>query len=65
MKNASYRIIHFIKANRYVGLAWNYDQAVLVATKDFETYTLARIDLERTCNEIDVCLKWFDGEYEG
>lgn len=64
MKPATYRVIHFTKPNRYVGLAWNYDLAVLVSTQDFETYTQARIALGKVCIDQNVQLKWFDGEYE-
>ena len=64
MKNSIYRIIHFLKPNRYVGLAWNYNEAILVSTKDFETYTQAYTTLETECANLGIELKWFDGEYQ-
>ena len=64
MKSATYYIIHFTKANRFVGVAHNYDEAVLISTRDHDTYTDARNELQSTANELNVRLKWFDGEYE-
>jgi len=64
MKNSTYRIIYFLKPNRYVGLAWNYNEAILVSTRDFETYTQAHTALETECTNLGIELKWFDGEYQ-
>ena len=63
MKQATFRIIHFPKPNKYIGMAWNYDQAVLVSTIDFDTYTEARNQLQQDCDIVGVELKWFDGSY--
>jgi hypothetical protein len=60
---ATFRLIHFAKADRYVGLAWNYDEAVLISTRDHATYTEARAALQAACDERHVELRWFDGEY--
>jgi hypothetical protein len=63
MKQATFRMIHFPKVNRYVGVAWNYDEAVLISTEDKPTYSEARNSLDQVCQERNVELKWFDGEY--
>jgi hypothetical protein len=66
-KQATYRMVKFIMADqsaRYVGIAWNYDQAVLISTKDYDSYTQARAELTSTCDSMGVELAWFDGEYE-
>ena len=64
MKQATYRIIHFTKLDRYVGFAWNYDEAVLVSTVPCDSYTEARKAIEANCKEVNVELRWFDGEYD-
>jgi hypothetical protein len=64
MKQATYRIIHFTKANKYVGFAWNYNEAIMISTTPCENYTAARQLLESNCKELGVELRWFDGEYE-
>lgn len=63
-RQATFRILHFPKLDRFVGLAWNYDQAVLLSTSDYPNYTGARKALELVCNACNVELKWFDGEYD-
>ena len=63
MTPATFRIVHFLTANRFVGIAWNYDAAILIATGPHETYTLARQELEARSLARDVQLRWFDGEY--
>lgn len=63
MKQATFRIIHFTKHNQYVGLAWNYDVAVLVSTTPQESYTAARMQLQQDCDIVKVTLQWFDGLY--
>lgn len=63
MKQATYRIIFFPAVKRYIGMAWNYEQAVLISTKDLESYTDARAALVVSAGECGVELKWFDGEY--
>lgn len=64
-KQATYRIIRFNTKTgaRYVGLAWNYDQAVMVSTRDCASYSAAKSALERSAKTRRVELKWFDGEY--
>jgi hypothetical protein len=49
--------------DRYIALAWNYEQAVLISSSDHASYTDARAELDRTCAELGVTLRWFDGEY--
>lgn len=62
-KRATFRILHFPKVDRYLGIAWNYDEAVLISTRDFESYSQARKELAVMCDVAHVELKWFDGEY--
>lgn len=62
-KQATYKLIHFPDLDRYVGLAWNYDQAVLIGTRDHATYTEAKAELQETCDSLSIELKWFDGEH--
>lgn len=64
MKKATFRIIRFVKVNRYVAIAWNYDEAVLIASSDHSSYTDARRELDTLCSERNVKLQWFDGSYE-
>jgi len=64
MKKATFRVIRFTKVDRYITLAWNYDLAVLIATRDHATYTEARAELDALCSERNVKLQWFDGSYE-
>lgn len=45
-------------------MAWNYDVAALVSTRDHATYTEARAELDKTCAELGMTLAWFDGEYK-
>lgn len=63
MKDASYRIVYYPKPAKYIGIAWNYDKAVLVTTQGFDTYTEAREALGVACTERNVRLRWFDGDY--
>lgn len=63
MKQAQYRIIFFTKAQRFVGIAWNYNDAVLISTRDQPTYAAAKSELTAKCEELSVALRWFDGEY--
>ncbi len=64
LKPAHFRVLHFKASDRYVAVAWNYDLAVLVSTRDHSTYPAARLALDDVCAELRVELKWFDGEYE-
>lgn len=67
MKQATYKFVFYPgvkETGRYIGIGWNYDEAVLIATTDYDTYTEANIELRRVCAERDVELRWFDGEYE-
>lgn len=64
--DAQYRIIRFDLASgtRYLGIAWNYDHACMITTRDAPTYTDARAALGSECEERCVRLRWFDGEYQ-
>jgi hypothetical protein len=63
--DAQYRIIRFNLASgtRYLGIAWNYDSACMITTRDCPTYTDARAALGSECQARSVRLRWFDGEY--
>jgi len=63
MKTAQFRIVHFMPIDRYVAIAWNYDQAVLISTTDHKSYGAARAELQETADKLRVHLRWFDGEY--
>jgi hypothetical protein len=65
MIDAQYRIIRFDLASgtRYLGIAWNYDSACMITTRDCPTYTDARASLGSECLARSVRLCWFDGEY--
>lgn len=65
MKPAQFRVIrfHLPTGVRYVAMAWNYDQAILISTQDHPTYFDARKELEGTCFERGVSCKWFEGEH--
>ena len=65
MTKATFRIIRFPlpTGDRYIGVAWNYDRAVLISTVDRESYTGARSELDADCEARRVSLQWFDGSY--
>lgn len=65
MIDAQFRLIRFdlVSGPRWIGVAWNYDVACLVSTRDHESYIAAREDLGRVCDTMGVRLRWFDGEY--
>lgn len=66
MKKATYRIIEFVMdagPSRFIGLAWNYDEAALLSTRDYGTYREAREALEGLALSRDVRLQYYDGHY--
>lgn len=65
MKEATYCVIRFpLEAgDRYVSVAWNYAQAVLLSPGNEGSYTEARATLDKMCKEHGVLLRWFDGSY--
>ncbi len=63
IKPVTYRMIHFPKVDRWIGMAWNYDLACLFSTTDRSTYTAAREALAKAAAEVGAELRWFDGEY--
>lgn len=63
MKKLTFRIIKFVPQNRYIGVAWNYDECCLISTRDQATYGDARAYLVLAANEVGATLQWFDGEY--
>lgn len=64
MKQATYYILHYTELNLYVGLAHNYDEAVLISTRAHATYVAAKKELQVTADELGVRLAWFDGTRE-
>jgi hypothetical protein len=48
----------------FIGIAWNYEEHVLVSTITCKTYTEARAELEQVVNKHakGYRLFWFDGE---
>lgn len=63
LRDATYRVIYFVKAKQFVAVAWNYDEAVLLGTGGSNTYTEAREELTQLTEAHNVALRWFDGEY--
>ena len=65
MRRATFRVIRFPLASgdRYVAMAWNYAEAVLISPGDHASYTEARIALNTMAQAADVQLRWFDGHY--
>jgi benzoyl-CoA reductase/2-hydroxyglutaryl-CoA dehydratase subunit BcrC/BadD/HgdB len=67
MKQATYKFVFFPgvkEIGQYIGMAWNYDHALLISTRPCDSYALAQLALKNTCREMEVELRWFDGEYE-
>ena len=67
MKQATYKFVFYPgvkEVGQYIGIAWNYDEAVLISTTNYDTYTEAQKELKRVCADRGVELRWFDGEYE-
>lgn len=68
---AQYRYIYFPKTQEYIGMAWEYDNAVLVSTAPFKSYTEASLSLINTIDGLNttnlagkyIKLVYFDGEY--
>ena len=63
MKKATYKVVRFTKVNRFVAVAWNYDEAVLIATRDHASRKDAFTELQGLCAERNVKIQWFDGDY--
>jgi hypothetical protein len=69
---AQYRYIYFPKTEEYIGVAWEYDNAVLVSTLPYKTYSEASLSLIKTIDDMNTAngknkyirLSYFDGEYE-
>jgi len=61
--DCTFRIIYFSKPRKFIGLAWNYDEAAMFSTLSQDSYTAARTALELTAKELRCNLKWFDGSY--
>lgn len=63
MTQAEYRIIEFPTKDgpKFVGLAWNYDEAVMITTPGLLSYTSARKVLDDAAKSANVELRWFDG----
>lgn len=61
---ATFKFVYFPVNKKYVGIAWNYDEAILISTDPCDSYNQAKMELSSTCNSLNVDLRWFDGEYE-
>ncbi len=59
----TFRMIHFPKLDRWVGMAWNYDHAIMIATPPRSTYTAARESLGKLAAVSNTELRFFDGEF--
>ncbi len=67
MKQAQYKYVFFPGVNvvgQYIGIAWNYDEAVLISTAPYDTFSEAQKTLKSVCAMLEVELRWFDGEYQ-
>ena len=67
MNTVTYRIVQFHMRNaptRFVGIAWDYDRAVLFSTKDCASYSDAWSALHDAAIDQGQSLRYFDGEYE-
>ena len=65
LKPSSFKIIRFPigESNRYVGVAWDYDHAFLVSSRDKDSYTEARKEIEAMAEARGFSLRWYDGQY--
>lgn len=63
MVKCEFRIILFEGRGRYVGVAWNYDEAVFATTRSQATYADARNALDAALAEVGAECRWFDGAY--
>lgn len=68
--NCTFRVIQFIDAHpdrdgvpMFVAVAWAYERAILMSTTPHQSYTGARVELDKLCAERGCALRWFDGEY--
>jgi len=59
----TFKIIRFPKLNKYIGVAWNYDYAILISTKNYSEASEVIRNLNISCTESKVQLKWFDGYF--
>lgn len=66
----TYKMIHFPELDRWVAIAWNYDEAALFSPGDRSNYLDAKDALKdllmnKGFDEKKVFrLRWFDGVYE-
>jgi hypothetical protein len=63
MIKTTFYVVKFTKADRYVGVAHNYDEAVLFSTYPARTYSAAKVELENLADDRGAYLAYFDGEY--
>lgn len=71
MQRVTYRMYRFPgrphterSSDRYVGFAYDYASAVMVATEPQGTYSEARAALGALCEARGLTLRWFDGQYQ-
>lgn len=62
--DCSYNILFLPKAGKYIGSAWNLNEAVIIITESFNSYTEARNQLGKLAEAKKCKLTWFDGEVE-
>ncbi len=65
MKQATYKVIRFrtSRGNRFVAIAWNYAEAVLISVSDMAAPDEAVGALELECHKRGVELRWFEGSF--
>ena len=63
MIRTRFHIVRFTKLDRFVGMAWNYDHAIMISTGPHTSYTGARTELGELASLRGCVPHWFDGEY--
>ena len=60
---AQYHIVFFEATEQFVGMAWDYDHAFIVATEPQTHYGKAHAKLLEAVTARNADLRWFDGEF--
>lgn len=62
----TFRIVKFPKVStpNYVGIAWNYDHAILISTPPCADAADTREMLAQELQKVGAHLRWFEGLYE-
>lgn len=61
--SATYRVIKF-QNGKYLGIAWDYKNALMFATDPRDTPSGALTELESRAEPLRVRLQWFEGHYD-